>query len=455
MSSYQIKSTPYFRRILSISKKSGQLEKLKEEYERIKEFNEKAIEMKMRQVRLKRLYQEIDTLRETNIKKKRLIPPPTVKKLTIMNSMPNKRLENLKKAKELGKYYSRCNADGSRNDMEEEPSTSNTNPLDISMITKRQFREREREMQERLRAQINRGKNYGNKISNWNMQKMLKEKLRTKVDEGIQVIAATTKSWNRRQGSQTTSETSLEGRDNLKNGIAYGNAISDLNTKLRPKKKRTHKNSNMDPNSESCKKLVTALSQTDSMMMEAQLYQSCLDLQDHLELNNVKSESLHSSDQKSRLMKRRKALKHWRKILILLKCHSAINETSPSFENDLRSISNDINILQNDFDQNENFDMISDSEENLQNETFLHTESLYEHPASPSKSSIVVLNSNPLPLMSEKHTRINPILKATKENELQTLIRNYEPYSMKVVQNEIMEMGVQKLREIFEHQNTL
>ncbi|XP_026838108.1 uncharacterized protein LOC113564539 [Drosophila erecta] len=62
MSSYQIKSTPYFRRMFNKSKKNGQLQRLRDEYERIQEFNDRTIELKMRQVRLKRLFREIEVI---------------------------------------------------------------------------------------------------------------------------------------------------------------------------------------------------------------------------------------------------------------------------------------------------------------------------------------------------------------------------------------------------------
>ncbi|XP_068141089.1 uncharacterized protein [Drosophila tropicalis] len=63
--SYQIRSTPYFRRMFNNSKKNGQLQRLREEYERIQEFNDRTIELKMRQVRLKRLFREIEEIKET------------------------------------------------------------------------------------------------------------------------------------------------------------------------------------------------------------------------------------------------------------------------------------------------------------------------------------------------------------------------------------------------------
>ncbi|XP_017134964.1 uncharacterized protein LOC108151090 [Drosophila miranda] len=62
--SYQIKSTPFFRRMYNNSQRNGQLQRLREEYERIQEFNDRTIELKMRQVRLKRLFREIEEIKE-------------------------------------------------------------------------------------------------------------------------------------------------------------------------------------------------------------------------------------------------------------------------------------------------------------------------------------------------------------------------------------------------------
>uniref|UniRef100_A0A0A1X7Z8 Uncharacterized protein n=1 Tax=Zeugodacus cucurbitae TaxID=28588 RepID=A0A0A1X7Z8_ZEUCU len=103
--SYQIKSTPFFRRMVSTSKKNGQLQRLKEEYERIKDFNDRTIEMKMRQVRLKRLFREIEEIKETSSQWKR-------RRVAVDRLRTNEeiRVETLVKAKELGKEYSKMNA---------------------------------------------------------------------------------------------------------------------------------------------------------------------------------------------------------------------------------------------------------------------------------------------------------------------------------------------------------
>ncbi|KAH8368321.1 hypothetical protein KR084_010067 [Drosophila pseudotakahashii] len=142
--SYQIKSTPYFRRMFNNSKKNGQLQRLRDEYERIQEFNDRTIELKMRQVRLKRLFREIEELRAGNIglgtdnatatvgapatNTKRALggsnaPTPAERNLRrrnhhvrLTNTTPEQkiheqRIEALARARELGKEISRRNAE--------------------------------------------------------------------------------------------------------------------------------------------------------------------------------------------------------------------------------------------------------------------------------------------------------------------------------------------------------
>ncbi|XP_030378836.1 uncharacterized protein LOC115627331 [Scaptodrosophila lebanonensis] len=127
--SYQIKSTPFFRRMFNNSKKNGQLQRLREEYERIQEFNDRTIELKMRQVRLKRLFREIEEIKESaggsgttagassctsnvgNVKtsSRRRLPPQVL--ATPENQQHIQRLEALARSKQLGKEISRRNAE--------------------------------------------------------------------------------------------------------------------------------------------------------------------------------------------------------------------------------------------------------------------------------------------------------------------------------------------------------
>ncbi|XP_017065985.1 trichohyalin [Drosophila eugracilis] len=134
--SYQIKSTPYFRRMFNNSKKNGQLQRLREEYERIQEFNDRTIELKMRQVRLKRLFREIEEIKDGGIAGNQLTstknshggshspPPPQagrnlrrinhharMSKITPEQRIHEQRVETLARARELGKEISRRNGE--------------------------------------------------------------------------------------------------------------------------------------------------------------------------------------------------------------------------------------------------------------------------------------------------------------------------------------------------------
>lgn len=120
--SYQIKRTPYYRRIFNNSRRNGQLQRLREEYERIQEFNDRTIELKMRQVRLKRLFREIDDINEPpshghghgGRRMHPAAPPPPLLPPTpeAMQAQARRhRLESLERARELGQEISRRNAE--------------------------------------------------------------------------------------------------------------------------------------------------------------------------------------------------------------------------------------------------------------------------------------------------------------------------------------------------------
>ncbi|KAH8387352.1 hypothetical protein KR093_006499, partial [Drosophila rubida] len=118
--SYQIKRTPYFRRMFNNSRRNGQLQRLREEYERIQEFNDHTIELKMRQVRLKRLFREIEDINESpspitmnataaTRRQPQLLLPMTPEALQAQQR--RERVEALERARELGQEMSRRNAE--------------------------------------------------------------------------------------------------------------------------------------------------------------------------------------------------------------------------------------------------------------------------------------------------------------------------------------------------------
>ncbi|XP_037938441.1 uncharacterized protein LOC119671752 [Teleopsis dalmanni] len=144
--SYQIKSTPYFRRLVATSKQNGELQRLKEEYDRIKEFNERSIEKKMRQVRLKRLFKEIEEIKESSFSGGRRIRRERKK------TQEDLRAEMIRRANELGKEYSKFNGLLQSGSSARQTQSIGTVPLEKILAEKRI--------------------NYGNSISRLNMQKM-------------------------------------------------------------------------------------------------------------------------------------------------------------------------------------------------------------------------------------------------------------------------------------------
>ncbi|XP_034111343.1 J domain-containing protein DDB_G0295729 [Drosophila albomicans] len=122
--SYQIKRTPYFRRMFNHSRRNGQLQRLREEYERIQEFNDRTIELKMRQVRLKRLFREIEDINESpspltlsassaTRRQQPLLLPLTPEAMQAQQR--RERVEALERARELGQEMSRRNAELAEN----------------------------------------------------------------------------------------------------------------------------------------------------------------------------------------------------------------------------------------------------------------------------------------------------------------------------------------------------
>ncbi|XP_030079431.1 transcription factor SPT20 homolog [Drosophila hydei] len=112
--SYQIKRTPYFRRMFNNSRRNGQLQRLREEYERIQEFNDRTIELKMRQVRLKRLFREIDDINDspstsTGQHRRHATMVPLTQE-AMQAQQRRERLDALERARELGQEISRRNA---------------------------------------------------------------------------------------------------------------------------------------------------------------------------------------------------------------------------------------------------------------------------------------------------------------------------------------------------------
>ncbi|XP_034666962.1 uncharacterized protein LOC117900610 [Drosophila subobscura] len=197
--SYQIKSTPYFRRMYNNSKRNGQLQRLREEYERIQEFNDRTIELKMRQVRLKRLFREIEEIKEGPVpmtndngagplvsgpgasnagtstattramqrRRRQELVAPTVEQQQYLQ-----RLETLARAKELGKEISRRNAELA------EAGAGHSLRSDLRLTTKMQAAADAKRAAADRRERAAKRISYGNAQSKQNLQRIVSSRQR-------------------------------------------------------------------------------------------------------------------------------------------------------------------------------------------------------------------------------------------------------------------------------------
>lgn len=184
--SYQIKRTPYYRRIFNNSRRNGQLQRLREEFERIQEFNDRTIELKMRQVRLKRLFREIDDINEPpshghggrrmHMPSPPLLPPTPE---AMQAQARRHRLESLERARELGQEISRRNAE-----MADAGTGFYLRSEVRNTMKMRAADEARREAQER-RQRAARRISYGNAQSRSNVQRIQQRRQRQEVAEAM------------------------------------------------------------------------------------------------------------------------------------------------------------------------------------------------------------------------------------------------------------------------------
>ncbi|XP_022227508.2 uncharacterized protein LOC111077513 [Drosophila obscura] len=195
--SYQIKSTPYFRRMYNNSKRNGQLQRLREEYERIQEFNDRTIELKMRQVRLKRLFREIEEIKEgpapmagtstglvsgpapcnagtsfatsraMHRRRRQELVAPTVEQQQYLQ-----RLDTLARAKELGKEISRRNGELA------EAGVGHSLRSDLRLTTKMQAAVNAKRAAADRRERTAKRISYGNAQSKQNLQRIVSSRQR-------------------------------------------------------------------------------------------------------------------------------------------------------------------------------------------------------------------------------------------------------------------------------------
>lgn len=238
--SYQIKRTPYYRRIFNNSRRNGQLQRLREEYERIQEFNDRTIELKMRQVRLKRLFREIDDINEPphhghgpahggQRVHSRAPPPPLLPLLPEARLAQERRLrlESLERARELGQEISRRNAQLA------ETGTGFYLRSEIRNTSKmRAADEARREAQER-RQRAARRISYGNEQSRSNVERILQRRQRQEVAEAIlyrnHAYAAQLVPVESPSGHNGPTSPEIVKRSMLQQRLQYGNSRSSKN----------------------------------------------------------------------------------------------------------------------------------------------------------------------------------------------------------------------------------
>ncbi|XP_013115022.2 uncharacterized protein LOC106092657 [Stomoxys calcitrans] len=461
--SYEIKSTPHFRRMLTKSKKNGEYEKLREEYERIMEFDEKAVERRLRQVRLQRLFKEIEDIRVADEKRKcQEAQEKQAKK---------KLITNLIRAKEVGQYYSRLNGLGENALRSREPFPTSHGRVDI--LNKQEWRKQQRERHEHLKAQVNRRNNYGNEISNWNMQNMLMGKLSNQLKEGInqKAFKREVNSCRSRHSRdlQSSSESSFDGKARLLQRINYGNAISHMNIQQKMLKQR--RKSDAGPNNE--KEMqplnletnkISARGQTfiDSLSMDRQSHQDPMDQQNFMASNNA---FLQSSGHVEALKQNLSAQKQWRKLKILIKfCfiktkypHNPMGlEPSPSTSKAIQMVIDEKDMMDN-ISKSNSFEDLSAHTLDLDQSPSLET--LCNHPwddvkendmvenISRSKNSTEDLPSHTLGLSQAASPPLldQPLL---MQNDFGTLIKE-----QKINKLQQHSMNIHALCQIFEHKN--
>ncbi|XP_023296108.2 uncharacterized protein LOC111678897 [Lucilia cuprina] len=150
--SHQIKSTSYFQRMLTKSKQNGQLQMLQKEYERVNFLNESKIEMKMRQIRLNKLFKEIEQIKKCDLKRRNRLH---FKRSDRPKTKETERMQNFKKARNLGQYFSQRN-------------------LRTTIRKKHQLLRKRYKLEDaQPETSVSKRNKYGNEISNWNRQKFL------------------------------------------------------------------------------------------------------------------------------------------------------------------------------------------------------------------------------------------------------------------------------------------
>ncbi|XP_017474976.1 PREDICTED: uncharacterized protein LOC108365459 isoform X1 [Rhagoletis zephyria] len=433
--SYEIKSTPFFRRMVSASKKNGQLQRLKEEYERIKAFNDRTIEIKMRQIRLKRLFREIEEIKESSSQcKQRRVAPDRLKTNEEM------RMETLVKAKALGKEYSKMNALADR-------CTSRLYTMGSGAAVECMPSRIELERKARSDKRIS----YGNDCSRMNIQKIATAHRKP---AGKQVLAG---------------EKRLNAlKEKLKTRLSFGNSCSHRNL-AKKVKKESHKKTtdaasislltnsqiaHMLERDSQCQFACAAesnelpiMSFTDSAQRRKSIADICTSSSSRTIANQPDGTAKSEEDPHVR------ARRHWRRLALIARhrldtlgrCYMQPSientEEEDSEEYTLRGISNDTDLP---ISQLCGKLAPPDSESDLSlGELLLSVESL------------APLEMQPLPDPTTICTGARTTDEGTNQMDTRRKVQQYVKIGKPIVhaaQKEASELGFEKIRSIFEHQ---
>ncbi|XP_014101435.2 uncharacterized protein [Bactrocera oleae] len=430
--SYQIKSTPFFRRMVSTSKKNGQLQRLKEEYERIKDFNDRTIEMKMRQVRLKRLFREIEEIKESSSQWKRRRVAP----IDRLRTNEEIRVENLVKAKELGKEYSKMNALVDRCSSRLDAVASGAA---VGSISSRLELERKARSDKRI--------SYGNDRSRMNIQKI-----------------STTQRKSNTKTLISAEQELKELKDKLKNRLQFGNSCSSRNLSRKLKKdghrKATEGKSLIEFGKLTEHETLQCKYTRDAGGLEmpsmafndtSRHTKTFEDMHTIRALDNSKMSDLSPKNDENR---RIRARQRWHKLALLVRHRFDTflrrnappplrdNSETGSEEYSLRAISNDTDLP---LSQLRNKASPPNSEAELQpGEVLLSVESLDPLESQPltDPSTLTAGNS----LCDEASNA------ADERRKVQTYVKILEPF-LRDAGKKAVELSVEELRSIFEHRS--
>lgn len=513
MMSYQIKSTPFVRRIVSTSKQNGQLQKLKDEYERIKEFNDYALEMRMKQVRLKRLYQEIEEIKENEIRKRRMIQERAREKAALQeqnkNSVHEQRIQDFMRTQTIKKNFSTQSLTRPpRREQKPTRAKAGANNVNVIAFIKGQ---KQLEADNECKARMLRRLNYGNQISSWNMQKMLTTNLNREVSD----------TYYKKRCKATISPKKLQNGSN-KGGNESDKPFSQKERQKYANKQQSYAKSPKSQQVKSSQSSTTAKYSTQHQKTGNVTHQKYnqkkkttnvkitqpLEMSSSEQLIRVENSGSYSTDdcessQEEKVVTENEmepsanARRLWRKLALMLrkrqgnesfyKAIETLQKCSSDLEYQLRSISNVTNLSKSIIPLRGNYKPTADNEDSTDsdatlNDTFVNSQKYildFMNPNRPtlkasdsihldtipstSVASATVLAEQPtLPKSVEKNddcekaTFVLSSLTAEALNEqVQTMINKYLPFSMDAVKAEIADYSSKRLRQVFEEQYKL